>query len=518
MALAAVCSDLQTLHPTFQGAFRGFIVDHGVRKGSDEEARKVATELERIGISAKVLKLTWGQQDPKTATNFETRARKLRYRALGTACWDARISKLLVAHHADDQAETILSRVVSGYMGSGLQGIKKYSQIPECEGIYGVDTSGWERYHAFKRGERSADNSPEDRSSSRGSNPPWCEAPASRVERGGVSLHRPLLPFTKEDLILLCRAKGVQWVEDQTNKDKTLTQRNTIRHLMKSDALPAALQRESLSSMATKLRQDNGQMEREVERLYHATPIKLHIRTGKAVVDIDYAKWELPFISQEEAYHVKAMFLRKLLLLVSPCSDIALPDLDHALDLVFPEATPSRTIHSTDVPARVQIAEVNFQLHVIKRSVQFGTGLTLCRAHPMRTKANSPIPMPRAEVPSDPTPWVLWDSRFWLRLAVDPIPDISFEVRFLTPKLVGEIRHKLGKLPGYASIPARERWTLPVIMAYRHGDLICAGLPTVAKYVHAEGSQHALPTAQLLHGALECRYKNVDLHQDSITG
>lgn len=483
MALAAVCGDIQTLHPDFRGAFRGLIVDHGVREGSDKEASKVAAELERMGISAQILKLAWGEQDPKTTTNFETLARRLRYRALGSACWDARIKKLLVAHHADDQAETVLSRIVTGYMGTGLQGIKRQSQIPECEGMYGVDASGgiYTYHHVQSSG--------------------------GRIEHGGVYLHRPLLPFKKTDLIALCQAKGVQWVEDQTNADRTLTQRNTIRYLMETEALPMAMRVESLHRMAAKSRQEVYEVEQEAKRLFDAMKIDLHVLTGKAVVRFTRRTdktLQVSDRSREERYHIKATLLRKLLLLVSPCNEIALQDLDQAMDIVFPEATPQAIPRQ---PTTVQIAGVNIRLGPASDGER---KLLLTRSIPTKSEAQKSAQIPQAEASSGYTPWVLWDARYWLRLHVDQVhEDVSHEVRFLTPELYGEIRKKVGELRHYNKIAQPERWTVPVILSHRNGELIDADLPTTS--INA-GSELQNPDSTCLTKKIHCRYKHVDFH------
>lgn len=482
MALAAICSDMHSLDPKFRNAFRGFIVDHGVREGSDREAAKVAAELRKMGISARILRLAWGEQNPKFAPNFETLARKLRYRALGTACRKARISHLLVAHHADDQAETVLSRIVTGYMGSGLKGIKRGSRIPECEGIYGVDASGADRHrHESRR---------------------------SLIENGGVHLRRPLLPYKKTDLIALCRAKGVHWVEDETNEDKTLTQRNTIRHLMKNDLLPTALNPHNLAQMAIIAGKEVYRTEHEAKRLFDGLKIELHIRTGKAVVKLPKETLRIPGRSREDVYHIKAELLRKLLLLVSPCNEIVLQDLDRAMDMIFPDAAP-RPISCQPMP--VQIAGVNI---LPGPAIDDEHKLTLTRTIPTKSEMQISAQITQPKASSGYTPWLLWDSRYWLRLHVDQVhKDVLHEVRFLTPGLVGEIRKKVGHLPDYDNINQSERWTVPVILAYKSGELIGADLPTASM---GDVSQRpALQSKSLIHGAVECHYKYVAFDDSS---
>lgn len=485
MALATICSGLQTRHQEFENAFTGFIVDHGVREGSDQEAQNVAVELERIGISAKVLKLSWGESDPRSLGNFETAARRLRYRALGTACWDARINNLLVAHHADDQAETVLARILTGHRGVGLQGIKKTAPIAECEGIYGVDASG---HHEDAQA----------RAEIAHSDYPTRPSQGMSYEGGGVHIHRPLLPFAKEKLVALCQRDGVQWFEDHTNANKTLALRNTLRYLIKQNLLPAALQRERLLLMAGKLRGKRYEIEREARRLYEKMSITLDFRTGKANVDFQHHPAAvLPDASPQDRYHIKAVLLRRLLLLVSPTTTISLTDLDQAMDLVFPESKPSNAAIYSNA-SKVQIAGVSIQREAPVDNGRRGFRLSLTRAVPARALIESVTQIPSTceggpeghREPCKWSKWVLWDSRYWVRVSTPPdFPDgASYAIRFLSPSALATLRksldektpHRRQELGRYlGSVPAPERWTIPAIVAQRNGEERIASLPSL---------------------------------------
>ncbi len=94
-------------------------------------------------MRCKVLTLQWPKDiNPSELTQFESQARKLRYQALGTACREHGIGSLLLGHHADDQAETVLMRLAQGQKASGLRGISPSGEIPECWGMHGVHLSG----------------------------------------------------------------------------------------------------------------------------------------------------------------------------------------------------------------------------------------------------------------------------------------------------------------------------------------------------------------------------------------
>ncbi|TKA49321.1 hypothetical protein B0A55_12812, partial [Friedmanniomyces simplex] len=220
MALASLCSEnAQVINR--QTPLVGFIVDHKLREGSTQEARNVAEELRRLRIEPRVLTLDWKHHgNPSTVEHLEHLARKLRFQAIGRACSEYGIESLLVAHHADDQAETVLMRIVGKYFGSGLRGIGCSRPIPECQGIYGVDQSGSPRLVKSREPETTND------------------AHEMLIEDGGVSVLRPLLSFTKEELTEYCKAAKVRWFEDRTNADPKFALRNTIRHLQKNDRLP----------------------------------------------------------------------------------------------------------------------------------------------------------------------------------------------------------------------------------------------------------------------------------------
>src|SRR5947207_1961122 len=81
----------------------------------------------------------WKTGQPTSKGRFEVDARKFRYQALAGACLHAGITNLLVAHHADDQVETVLLRMIKGSTAVGLAGMKPMARIPECEEIFNAD-------------------------------------------------------------------------------------------------------------------------------------------------------------------------------------------------------------------------------------------------------------------------------------------------------------------------------------------------------------------------------------------
>jgi tRNA(Ile)-lysidine synthase len=95
-------------------------VDHGLRAGSAAEAALVARQCAACGIAHETLR--W--DGPKPSANIQALARAARYRLLGDWCRAHGVGWLLTAHHADDQAETLLMRLARGSGSGGLAGIR----------------------------------------------------------------------------------------------------------------------------------------------------------------------------------------------------------------------------------------------------------------------------------------------------------------------------------------------------------------------------------------------------------
>lgn len=95
-------------------------VDHGLRNGSATEAAAVADLCNTIDIPH--LTLHWTGEKPRA--NLQSAARAARYSLMGNWCAAAGIPLLLTAHHADDQAETLLMQLQRGSGTAGLAGIR----------------------------------------------------------------------------------------------------------------------------------------------------------------------------------------------------------------------------------------------------------------------------------------------------------------------------------------------------------------------------------------------------------
>ncbi len=153
-------------HATLDSRFRGndimvicFIVDHGLREESADEAQAVKERLEAMGLRAEILRWEHGP----VATRVHVQARKARFDLLVEACKRHGARDLLLAHQLDDQAETILMRFAKG---SGIDGLAGMARVTEMD---------------------------------------------------GVRLLRPLLGVPKERLVATCHAAGIDYVTDPSN-------------------------------------------------------------------------------------------------------------------------------------------------------------------------------------------------------------------------------------------------------------------------------------------------------------
>lgn len=99
-------------------------VDHGLRPDSAAEARRVADVCDALGLAHATLNVT-----VQTGSSLQARAREARYAALATWAGERGLGAVLTAHHADDQAETLLMRLARGAGLGGLSGIRAVNPL-----------------------------------------------------------------------------------------------------------------------------------------------------------------------------------------------------------------------------------------------------------------------------------------------------------------------------------------------------------------------------------------------------
>lgn len=179
MALCLLAHRWSSRH---KGEVVALTVDHGLRAGSGAEARQVGEWLGEWGITHHVLR--WRGAKPES--NIQATARDARYRLLGEWCRRHGVLHLMLGHHMEDQAETLMLRLGRG---SGLDGLASMATLGETPHL---------------------------------------------------RLLRPLLSVPRARLAATLRRLGQNWVEDPSNQD-THHARVRVRQSM------PALEREGMS-------------------------------------------------------------------------------------------------------------------------------------------------------------------------------------------------------------------------------------------------------------------------------
>ncbi|MFW5438534.1 tRNA lysidine(34) synthetase TilS [Paenibacillus apiarius] len=196
-------------------------VHHGFRgRESDEEALFVEREAQKLGIRFEMTRVDAPGLAERRGLNPQAAARELRYHFLQDVAKHYGASHIALAHHADDQAETVLMRMLRGTGSSGLAGM------------------------AWKR------------------------------EEGELAYIRPLLHMRKTDILEWCAMRNIPYITDSSN-----TKRDYTRNRLRLDILPL-LENENpqlvgaLCRMADTLRDEADWMEEETRRLFQC-----HVKT-----------------------------------------------------------------------------------------------------------------------------------------------------------------------------------------------------------------------------------------------
>jgi tRNA(Ile)-lysidine synthase len=173
------------------GQLSALSVDHGLRPGSADETRQVASWLGARGIDHH--RLSWRGDKPKSA--IQATARAARYELLAGWCRANRVLHLLLGHHQEDQAETFLLRLKGG---SGVDGLAAMAAI---------------------------------------------------VEKPAMRLLRPLLNIPKARLRATLEAASQSWLEDPSNENEAF-ERIRIRKSF-PDFIAAGMTARALSETAS---------------------------------------------------------------------------------------------------------------------------------------------------------------------------------------------------------------------------------------------------------------------------
>jgi tRNA(Ile)-lysidine synthase len=147
------------------GAIEAASVDHALRAESRAETEMVAGLCRQLGVPHAILTVAWAE---KPVTAVQERARGARYGLLADWVSERGLDALVTAHHADDQAETLVMRLNRGSGVRGLAGMRAKASVPGS----------------------------------------------------AIPLLRPLLGWRRAELEAICAAAGVAPVADPSNDDE----------------------------------------------------------------------------------------------------------------------------------------------------------------------------------------------------------------------------------------------------------------------------------------------------------
>jgi tRNA(Ile)-lysidine synthetase-like protein len=129
-------------------------LDHQTRAGaSAEDAAFVAGLAERFLVPCTVARLE--EIEPglvKAPANISSRYRAVRQELFRRVVKENDLSGVLLAHHADDQAETVLLRLIRGSSPAGLVGMARETRIGELRVLRPLLGVGAEQLREYLRG------------------------------------------------------------------------------------------------------------------------------------------------------------------------------------------------------------------------------------------------------------------------------------------------------------------------------------------------------------------------------
>jgi tRNA(Ile)-lysidine synthase len=175
------------------GRIAAATVDHGLRPEAAAEAALVANHCADLRVPHETLVVVVASD----GEGLQAAARDTRYAAL--AGWMAArgVPVLLTGHHLDDQAETLLMRLVRGSGVAGLAGIRASAPLPGCG-----------------------------------------------------TVHRPLLGWRRAELAGIVSEAGLEAVSDPSNDDQRFARTQIRRHLAQSPWLDSSALARSAAALS----------------------------------------------------------------------------------------------------------------------------------------------------------------------------------------------------------------------------------------------------------------------------
>ena len=203
-------------------------LDHRLRKSSAKDAKWVADLAAKLGFRSVIGRSKVAEDARASGDNLEQAAREARYAFLERTAKRVSANYVLTGHTMDDQAETVLLRLMRGSAGAGL--------------------GGMDAIRPLKR-------------------------------NSSIKLVRPLLWARRIDIEDYCRLRRIQFLSDEMNEDEAFARvkvRKQLLPLMQSFNNRIV---EAISRTATQLREDGAVLLGDSEALLRRASVDSETKT-----------------------------------------------------------------------------------------------------------------------------------------------------------------------------------------------------------------------------------------------
>lgn len=441
-------------------------------------------------------------------------ARARRYQLIAKAALRGQIRHLFLGHHLDDQVETIMMRMIRNTNISflGLKGMAEKTIIPCCEDIRGANESIECRNIEEYLSQDGTLHSNQCSMSSVVNNGRL----VSVADSHGLQLHRPLLGFSKSELINTCRQHQIRYVSDKTNFDPTITMRNAIRHMRANHSLPRALQATPILQLMGTARQQSQSLKcRANEVLSHVQVVEFDLRIGSMTIKLPQPFATICKSDMEAASNV-----------LSRLTSVISPQHREGAGTLIPEVRCRefiKTMSSDQEAATLQIQQTQIERLSGRLGLKPGESLWRLSRPPLReaeVRAAEREFEPAVDEPKENrsgiwSEWILWDRRYWIRVkaqSAEKMQDIGIRNYRTTDN--DRIRRGVSKYKEFRATikdfaPGKMMRSLPVLT---DGSVVAA-FPTLNVRVHAtagdEGNSER-PQTDYPIMEWECCYRALD--------